>query len=430
MVDGEVVFAIDNRARLDCPHCVANRDVRRVNIDVCGIFPLGCSEELRVGVEHAFHRVEGVVFEVERGDEVVVGGVGFECQAQLLSAVGNAADGGVCAQCVVGGGDVECGVAILAVVVDEVGQTGFEVELVVAVVDDSFYAHRLAQCERDSEEVVEPFAVGDVRADAEIVAGRRAILRQSRQSREFAAHKVRKALGERLVVVLSFDLDIGKIALEAQIVAVVGVRGTHIQPVESKMAVARHHLKILDIDLADGIVEPFSSDVGRQVELEVRIAPIVAQMERRRLELADFGVEVGHEVLRCDFSHGRKLCVGVIDIDFSIENAVLEVAVEFNVFVRIILEIEARNRAFRLEREGRCSRRKLPIDGDVRRQFAEFVVVEDALQVQAVAFQISIEIPSVFHEIQLRVASVGLQRACRREVLRRSASLSLKRNVS
>ena len=27
MVDGEVVFAIDNRARLDCPHCVANRDV-------------------------------------------------------------------------------------------------------------------------------------------------------------------------------------------------------------------------------------------------------------------------------------------------------------------------------------------------------------------------------------------------------------------
>ena len=397
---------------------------------MCGIFSLGCSEELRVGVEHAFHRVEGVVFEVERGDEVVVGGVGFECQAQLVSIVGNTTDGGVCAQCVVGGGDVQNGIAILAVVVDEVGQTGFEVELVVAVVDDSLHAHRLAQCERNSEEVVKPFAVGDVCADAEIVAGRWAIFRQSGQGREFTAHKVRETLGERLVVVLSFDLDIGKIALEAQIVAVVGVRGTQIQPVESKLAVARHHFKILDIDLPDGVVKLFSGDVGRQVELEVRVAPIVAQMECRRLELADLGVEVSHEILRRDFSHGRKLCVGVIDVDFSIENAVLEVAVEFDVFVRIILEIEARNRAFRLEREGRSSRWKLPIDGDVRRQFAEFVVVEDALQVQAVAFQISIEIPPVFHEIQLRVACVGLQRACRREVLRRSASLSLKRNIS
>ena len=224
MVDGEVVFAIYNRARLDRPKRVANREVRRVNIDVGSVFSVGRLEELRVGVQHALHRAQRVVFKVERGGEMVVGSVGVERQPQLVSVVGYAADGGVRAQGVVGRRDVQNGIAILAVVVDEMRQSGFEVHLAVAVVDLPFQMHRLAQRERDFKEIFEPFAVGDIRADAEIVANRLRLLRQTGQSREFAAHEVRETLGEGFVIVLPFDLDIRKIALEAQTATVARVR--------------------------------------------------------------------------------------------------------------------------------------------------------------------------------------------------------------
>ena len=433
MVNGEVVFAIHNRARLDRPKRVANRKVRRVNINVGSVLAVGRLEELRVGVQHALHRAQRVVFKVKRGGEMVVGSVGVERQPQLVSVVGNASDGGVCAQRVVGCRDVQNGVAILAVVVDEMRQSGFEVHLAVAVVDLPFQMHRLAQRERNFKEIFEPFSVGDIRADAEIVANRLRLLRQTGQSRKFAAHEVRETLGEGFVIVLPLDLDIGKVALEAQTATVARVRSRQIQLVEGVLSLARNHFKLFNIDVSVGGVKLLSGDVGVDVEFKRRVAPLVAQVERGRVEVADIRGEVGGEFFRRDFSDGRKLCVGVVHIDFSVENAVLQNSVEVDFVVRIIAEIEARNASFRLERKGRrrlISCRQLSVDADLRGNLAEFVVVEDALQVQAVGFQVSVEILAIFREGQIGVARVGFQQARRRQILSRSAGFSLKRNVA
>ena len=180
-----------------------------------------------------------------------------------------------------------------------------------------------------------------------------------------------------------------------------------------------------------GGVKLLPCDVGVDVELERGVAPLVAQVERGRVEVAHVGGEVGGEVFRRDFSDGRKLCVGVVHVDFSVENAVLQGSVEVDFAVRIIAEIEARNAAFHLERKGRrrlIFHRQLSVDADLRGNFAQFVVVEDALQVQAVGFQASVEIFAVFREGQIGVARVGFQQARRRQILRRSAGLSFERN--
>ena len=232
---------------------------------------------------------------------------------------------------------------------------------------------------------------------------------------------------------MPFDLDIRKVALEAQTATAARVRGRQIQFVEGKLSLARNHFKILDINVSVGGVELLSGDVGVDVELKRRVAPLVAQVEGGWVEVTDIRGEVGGEVFRRDFSDGRKLCVGVVHVDFSVENSILQGSVEVDFVIRIIAEIEARNAAFRLERKGRrrlISRRQLPVDADLRGNLAEFVVVEDALQVQAVGFQVSVEIFAVFREGQIGVACVGFQQARRRQILRRSAGSSLKRNVA